>query len=121
MFVFRGQEYNVYVAGAKNPFVHNHKEILGLYPPIPYNKETLEELRVCWGEYHLSKVLSGYDYENQEDYSVLSASGNSYTVTLMGKLWSCTCDGYLYRGNCSHITSVREYLERETSHEAESV
>jgi hypothetical protein len=39
---------------------------------------------------------------------VESASGNGqYTVSTDGTNWSCTCPGYLYRGDCRHIKENR--------------
>lgn len=38
--------------------------------------------------------------------SLLVDSSNGYmkyTVATDGQNWSCTCEGYKYRGNCRHI------------------
>lgn len=39
---------------------------------------------------------------------VESSNGtDNYTVATNGTDWSCTCAGYMYRGDCRHIRGTR--------------
>jgi len=39
---------------------------------------------------------------------VESSNGtDNYTVATNGTDWSCTCTGYMYRGDCRHIRGTR--------------
>lgn len=36
-------------------------------------------------------------------WEVEGSKGNTYKVTLAGKIWTCTCPGFKWRNSCKHI------------------
>jgi len=40
------------------------------------------------------------------NWTVSGSKGNSYTVTEEHGLWTCTCTGFKFHGECKHIRSV---------------
>lgn len=44
-----------------------------------------------------------------ETWKVDGSKNASYTVSLDGNQWSCTCPAFVYRrGECKHITAIKE-------------
>lgn len=44
--------------------------------------------------------------ENDADTVIVEGSkGQKYTLTRANGTWTCTCPGYVYRGNCRHVTN----------------
>jgi len=41
-----------------------------------------------------------------------STFDSSYKILTDGKIWSCTCLGYFYRGDCKHIRQIKEDIEK---------
>ena len=40
-------------------------------------------------------------------YEVQGSTGNTYTVTQDGDMWTCTCPGFGWRRKCRHIGEVK--------------
>ena len=40
-------------------------------------------------------------------WEVQGSKGNTYKVTLAGKLWGCTCPGFNWRRTCKHIEAKK--------------
>jgi hypothetical protein len=41
-----------------------------------------------------------------------SAADIVYKIMTDGQNWSCTCLGYFYRGECRHIRTIKEQIEK---------
>lgn len=48
-------------------------------------------------------------------YEVKGSGGQMYTVTFANRKWGCTCPGFSYRKNCSHIQKI-QLEEHEALH-----
>ena len=42
-----------------------------------------------------------------QTWTVVGSKGNSYTVSLSGSVWSCSCPGHGFRGRCRHVDDTR--------------
>ena len=74
---------------------------------VKVNHKALQSLRI---------TLQSSDLTLQSDFpnwQVVSDSGKTYTVELIGGKYHCNCVGYGYRGACKHSDSVA--LEQQSS------
>jgi hypothetical protein len=58
----------------------------------------------------LAKTLQSPDKTLQSDFpswQVVSDSGKTYTVELIGNHYHCNCIGYAYRGKCKHSEEIK--------------
>lgn len=86
--------------------------IVGIRPIEPYTPERLEELRV---EYILCKQQR--DIRSWEVATSNYAAKTKYTVRCIDGEWTCTCSGFAYRGDCSHIEIAKEIAYFESQEE----
>lgn len=42
-----------------------------------------------------------------QTWTVVGSKGNSYTVSLSGGVWACSCPGHGFRGRCRHVDDMR--------------
>jgi hypothetical protein len=47
------------------------------------------------------------------EWAVAGSKGNTYTVTEENETWSCTCSGFVFRGQCRHITETKSSLDKQ--------
>jgi len=77
---------------------------MGVIPSEPYNFNRLKELESEFLEQKAS--IKRYRFWGEK-------KDKKYTVRLINGEWSCTCNGYAYRGECKHIEMGKEMLSYE--------
>jgi hypothetical protein len=63
----------------------------------------------------LGITLQSSDLTLQSDFpnwQVVSDSGKTYTVELIGGKYHCNCVGYSYRGSCKHSKQIKEAQDK---------
>jgi hypothetical protein len=40
------------------------------------------------------------------NWTVAGSKGNAYTVTENNGVWTCTCSGFKFRGQCRHVETI---------------
>jgi hypothetical protein len=103
-YLFDGKSNILAYAKASND------ELVILHKPLPMDTRRRKFIKVkheALDSYGATVVLEEPKSNNFPSWQVVSDSGKTYTVELIGDKYTCNCVGYAYRGKCKHSEKIK--------------
>ena len=63
--------------------------------------------------YKPSEIVTKKHFLIGTAWPIEGSKGNTYTVTMHDKGFTCECHGFTYRGKCKHTTGIEDILSSE--------